>query len=209
MKERGAIEGSCTLNLRQQVRRPLDGSRDQMREKADEQRIVQKVFGGFKFAFVDVDDVGHFLERVKRDCRWQNDLEERMRDSMHTKHIQGVYRGVEKEIQILEVCEKTEVHYQRQDKQTPTLSGILNRADSLTDNIVNHRGCRHEQKKPPVPPSVEDVAGGQKHYVLATVSQTPIDGRNQDQECEIDGGIKQQGSFFSNYCKLNRLSFTQ
>jgi hypothetical protein len=121
---------------------------------------------------------------------------------MHTKRIQGVYGGVEKEIQILEICEKTEVHHQRQDEQAPALSRILNRTDALADSVVDHRRCRHEQKKPPVPPSVEDVTGGQKHYVLATMSQTPIDSRNQDQECEVDGCIKQQGVSSPTIAKL-------
>src|SRR5579862_6111515 len=61
------------LHLGQEMRRALNGSRNQMREQADEQCIVHERAGGLELAMIYVNDVSDFLKGVERDSRRQND----------------------------------------------------------------------------------------------------------------------------------------
>ena len=71
------VEHPILLHLRQQMSRPLDRARNQVRKQTDEQAVVDKRSRRLEPALVDVDDVGHFLERVERNARRKDDIEER------------------------------------------------------------------------------------------------------------------------------------
>src|SRR5580700_5075974 len=64
------------LHLREQVRWPLDRSGDQVGEKADKKPIFDKIPRCLNSARMNVDNVCHFLERVKGNAGRQYDRKE-------------------------------------------------------------------------------------------------------------------------------------
>jgi len=54
----------------------LNGASNQMRKQADEQRVVDERFCGGKLSLIYIDDVGDFLERVKRNSWRQDDAKQ-------------------------------------------------------------------------------------------------------------------------------------
>src|ERR1700693_1389518 len=64
------------LNLRQQMRRPLDGTGDEMREQADEEAVFKKRPRGGYSAMVDVHDIRNLLKCVERDAGRKDDSQD-------------------------------------------------------------------------------------------------------------------------------------
>ena len=54
--------------LRQQIRRPLDGACHKLRKERDEGEESDDVLGRFNLAAIDIDGIGKRLERVERDA---------------------------------------------------------------------------------------------------------------------------------------------
>src|SRR5215472_11544147 len=62
-------------NLRDELPRANDGAGNEMREKCNEQRVVNEVPLSLHFSPVDVERVGKTRERVEADTDWQYDLQ--------------------------------------------------------------------------------------------------------------------------------------
>ena len=64
------VRGNHTrlADLRQQARGSLDGSRQQEREETDEESKIEEIVLGFQVAFIELNDVGHLLEREERNA---------------------------------------------------------------------------------------------------------------------------------------------
>ena len=73
------IESAGLLDLWQQVSWFLDRTGDQVREQTDKETIVEKGPGGFNSSFINVHDIGHFLERVKRNAGRQDNANQGQR----------------------------------------------------------------------------------------------------------------------------------
>ena len=70
-----AVELAVLLHLRQQMAGTLNRPCDQMRKQADEQSVIDEGVRRPQLSFVDIDDVGDFLERIERDARRQQDAQ--------------------------------------------------------------------------------------------------------------------------------------
>src|SRR5690348_8996386 len=73
VKELVGAERAGALNLRQQVVGTLDGPGNQVREQADEKRIINEALRRPDLAIINVHHVGNFLKGVEGDSRPQND----------------------------------------------------------------------------------------------------------------------------------------
>src|ERR1700722_20965769 len=85
VSKRGWIERARLLDLREQVRRPLDRTGDQMWKQADKQPIIHETSRSLDPSRVDVGDIGDFLEGIKRDSRWQDNREKTFRNVVKTE----------------------------------------------------------------------------------------------------------------------------
>src|SRR5258708_8984958 len=153
------------LHLRKQMRRPLNRPGDQVWEQADEQAILNKRPRGWKFARININDVGHFLEGVKRNSR-------RKDNSQHGQRRVNAQRGkrnrerVSEEVEILKKAQNRKIDDQRERQEQTANPRILCIPDFDGDQIVHDRGSDHQAEETPIPPTVEKIADEQKKFIL-------------------------------------------
>ena len=104
-----AIINSWLLNLRQQMRWPLNGTRDEVRKQRNEQRIVHQPLGRFQLPVIDVHNVRNFLEGVKRDSRRQNDPQYQEGNVVDSHSVQHLHQRIFEEVEVFEEAQKREV----------------------------------------------------------------------------------------------------
>src|ERR1700677_2862768 len=85
--KRGRLESAWLLNLGEQVRRTLDRPSNQMREQADKQAIVHEAPGGLDSSGININDVGYFLEGIKRNARGHDNCEKTSRNIVETQAV--------------------------------------------------------------------------------------------------------------------------
>ena len=180
------VETALVLNLRQQMRRPLDGAGDQMREQADEERVVEERLGRFHLFPVDVDDVRKLLERVERNAGRQGHLQQRDGGLRQAQSMGQGREGIDEEVEVFEVAEEPEVDANGNREEKTAFFGIRGTADEArAEEIDNGRG-ENEAQKPDIPPAIKDVTGDQKQHVLAFPVQPPVQ-KNDEDEKESEG----------------------
>src|ERR1700692_3580587 len=90
-----------------------DGAGHQLREEGYEERVVDGIDDRFLFAAINIDDVGHALERVKANAQWEDDAEgERaFRLAEQVRDIGG------EEVVVLKKAEQPEIRRQAHDER--------------------------------------------------------------------------------------------
>ena len=136
-------------HLGQERRRAHDGSRDQMREEADEEREVPQVLRGRRFPAVDIDRVAHRLERVEADAGRQNDAEQAHVDVLDADRVQQADQAAEEEVAVLEEAEDRQIgdHADREERLPPRPFGqrIQPRQDGGIAERHRRRTERHDE----------------------------------------------------------------
>src|SRR5712692_445761 len=80
------VPSAGSLNLRQEVRRALDGASDQVRKKANEEGVLNNRLSRLELSMVDVYYIGDFLKGVEGNARRQKNLPEGDRHLLQTEH---------------------------------------------------------------------------------------------------------------------------
>src|SRR5215469_6756945 len=148
---------------------PLNGTGNQVREKADEQAVFEERSRSPNPSFIDIHDIGDFLKGIKGDSRGKNDANERQGDVVKTQVAQHADQGAGKEIKILENPKNREVQNQGKDEPFPAMWILPLGNDFLSDQKIHGRAANHEHEEPPVPPAVKKVTGQQKKDVLGAM----------------------------------------
>ena len=169
--------------LRQQVRRPLDRARNELREETDESEEPDDIAGRFQLSTIDVNGIAERLEGVETDADGEDYLEQQPFCLPAEEHVR---KGRDEEIIILENA---------QDKQ---VEDDIDRIDRLGFSrclpvLVNKkarsettgRGECNQEKEPPVPPSIEDVGHHYDEEILqlkVLLEDEPIEQKHYRQE---------------------------
>jgi len=98
------------MELRQQVARPLDRARDELREERHEGEEGHDVAGRPQLPAVDIEGVAERLESVEADADREDDLQA-AHVGPHPEHAQQVGGRVHEEAVVLEDREDAEVAY--------------------------------------------------------------------------------------------------
>ena len=159
IEEAVRIKSSFPLNLWQQMSGPLNGTGNQVREKADEQAVFDERSRSRNPSFINVHDIRDFLKGIKRNSRRKNDTNERQGNVVKTKVVQHADKGPGKEIKILENPKNREVQKQGKDEPLSAMWILLLGNDFLSDQKIHGGAANHEREEPPVPPAVEKVTG--------------------------------------------------
>src|SRR5262245_58369734 len=94
--------GVAPCELRKELTRAHDRSRDELRKERDVQREVEEIRAELLTPAVDVERVTHRLERVEGDAEWNHQMQiEGL--GIEPRHERDV---VEKEVPVLEVAEE-------------------------------------------------------------------------------------------------------
>src|ERR1019366_9161850 len=162
----------------------------QLREEADEQRIVHRLAYRALSAAVDIHHVGHALEDVEADAEREYDLqEERVRGPPQDQRHIG-----RQEIVVLEEAQKPEVGGQAENQHRLAPRPGSNPLQPQARAIVDHRQRQQQEDKLGVPTGIEVVAGGQQD-VLARGPRGGIEeDQHHGQKQEELGGVKQHGA---------------
>ena len=102
-------------------------------------------------------------------------------------------KGIKKEVAVFKDPQQSEIGDQT-DKQNAAPTGRLSAAgDAQAAEIVHQGRDQNQGEKPPVPPSVKDIAGGQQRAVLPPVRQNQIQAVDDGKKDEKRNGVKQHG----------------
>jgi len=105
------IERSRCQELGQQARRTFYGARHQLWEEAHKSKEGNPVVSGLDLATIDVDRIAQRLESVETDPDRQQDPHGR-KVRLHTEGEQDIGKAIDKEIEVLEGGEQTQIDNQ-------------------------------------------------------------------------------------------------
>lgn len=184
VEESVGIKDPGIMNLREQLVRSLDRTRNQVREKTDEQSVLEIRSGSLNPSFINVHDIGDFLESIKGDAWGKNDSNQRQRDIVKSQLVERACERANKKVKVLEHPKNGEVPNKRQDEPMLAMGIVQVRTQLLGHEIVDSRACDHEAQKAPVPPAIENVTCDEKENVLGAVIEPPVqeDERNQKEK---------------------------
>ena len=126
---------------------PRQGAGDQVGEKGDEPRELPEIGLGPGVPPVDVDDIGHGLEGVKRDPGGQDHLPE----------------SAQKQAGVFEVEEQAQVAGQGDGQDGLAAPGGRGPGDAEGQEKIQDRGRQHRQEKPGVPRESVEQKAGKRH----------------------------------------------
>ena len=107
-----------------------------MREEADEDDVIQKVFPRFAVASVDVDGVRHGLKCVEADTDRQENPH-RIEVGLNTECGESGNDVLDEEIDVLEVAQETQIPAHADNQEYPSLTGVAFHAEP--HEIVENR----------------------------------------------------------------------
>ena len=146
--------------LLQEVPGSDDRSRHQLREEGDEKGEVSKIAGRAKCPPVDVERVGHRLERVEADADREDDPE-RSRRHGHAEVGHQVHELGDEEVGVLEDAEHAQVRGQADDQEGLAPPRVRRGVDGDPRSVVDECRDPDQRQEAPIPPGVEDVAGNE------------------------------------------------
>src|ERR1035438_9152913 len=144
-----------------EIARANDGPGYQLREEADEQRIVDGIAHGLLFAAIYIHHVRHALKSVETDAQGQHDIQkERMRGLVQHPRQVAAQKIVE-----LEEAEKAEVRAQAQDQDRfpPRTRWDLLQPD--TSRVIDCGQSQQQRNEFVIPASVKEITGGQQNIL--------------------------------------------
>ena len=180
--ELAARKRSFALELRQQMRRALDRTRHELREKCHVERVVERIALGRDLAAIDIDDIAQALERVEGNAHRQHDLQ-RAHVRLEADRVEQVDGFGDEEPVVLEEAEESQVHRHTCNQQHAPALHVRRRGEEPADPEVDERAGYQQQQEFPAPRAVEDVARGEQQHVLRlATSDRPIQAEDDEQE---------------------------
>ena len=174
----GASRAAVLLELRQEVRRLDDRSRDQLRKEGDVQRKAHQVAADGQLAAIDVDRIAQALKGVKRDADRQDDAQRpRLCDAEQRAE------GIDEEIRVLEYAQHRQRRRHAQRAQSAPPLRPARHAQSREKG--GQRQGEHQKAEPPIPPAVKHIAARQQNPL-------PRAQGAHDQLAEQHGGEQRQ-----------------
>lgn len=185
--------------MRQQVRGSFDGAGHELREEGDEGEEGDDVACRGEFFAVDVDRVAQGLEGVERDADRQDDPQQ---EAVAVGDAEQLGERRHEEVVIFEDAEDCEVqqdvpHADGPAPSFPPPPPFPEAADKQSAGVAAQRREGDQQEKPPVPPSVEEVAGPYDEKVLrpqAAVEHKPVEQEDDREEQREFERIEKHGS---------------
>ena len=162
-------------DLRDEVPRPHDRPRDQLREERQVKEVVQPVRQGFQLPAVDVDRVAHRLEDEERDPHRQEDVLE-LQETLSEELV----RDVDQEVRVLEVAQHPEVHRHAQCHEPPFRPPARGAVDPARDQEVARR--REDQQQEVDAARLVVEVERKEHHVDDTPHRGPAEGAVNEQE---------------------------
>ena len=111
------------VQLPQQVARPLDGTRNQLREKHDIQRVITKMPLRLLVVAIHLDDIAHALEGMERQANGQDNMRHEM--GLHAQRGTKLVQIGGQEVQVLENQQHRERTHDADDKESLLFSGLV------------------------------------------------------------------------------------
>ena len=169
--------------------RPDDRPCHQLREKADEQRVVDRAAHGLLLAAIHVHHVGHALEGVKADAQRKNDVQpERVAGlRQQQRHV------ARQEIIVFEKAEKSEVRRETQNQQRLLPGAWRNLLQPDAGRVVDGRQRQQQRDELVIPAGVEEVAGRQQDISPKTPRAAIEERQHHRQEDEELNGVEEHG----------------
>lgn len=174
--------------LAQQVARPLDRTRHQLRKERHEERKDAQVLLRLDPAVVHVDRVAHRLEGIEGDTHGQQQLEGGRRVA-HPHQIGQIRGSAVEEVVVLEGEENTQVGEQAQPQPglapLPLLLRVAVHHDAT--GVVDQGGDDQDDGVVHPPEHIEGVAGNKQQEPTEAVRQQEVEpnhGRKEQQELE-------------------------
>ena len=197
------VERSLAQELREEIRRALNGTCDKLRKEADECEERHRVARRPHLPSVDVDRVGERLERVEGYSH-RKDHSQRMDTRLHPCPVEQRYRLVNEEIAVFEVSEYAQIHRKARSKKQLRRPAF---PATHLDKSYRVRPCgneRNQQKESPVPPSIEHVARDNDNKILRphAIAHRPVDGECGREEKKKRRGIEKHRAI-SPPCRQN------
>ena len=162
----------------------------------DKQRVVdQRTRPGSSFRVIDVNDVRHFLKRVERDARRQQNRRALERNVGSQAACSTAAKECDEKIEVFEKSEEIEIQQQRNRSSSRLpLRDIFGAADRLGDRRNPRRvEISDEDKKSPVPPAVKEIARDEQQHVLPPPPQGPVDENDDREEENVNWRIEEHG----------------
>src|SRR3954469_16184361 len=170
----------------------LDRTGNQVREQADEERVVDQGIGRLQAALVDVDDVRNFLKCVKRDPGWKEDSQRRGRSVVEPESFERCRERVHEEVEVLKRTKEPEVDDEGDRQQQFAPCPVVGARDRSRAVEIDDRRRGNQCKEAWIPPPVEHVAGEKEQVILWSPPETPIGEDDQGQEDDANRCIEKQ-----------------
>ena len=182
-----AVEMPRGADLGQEVTRPLDGTRDQLRKEGYKQREIQKAAGRLQTSLIDVDGVTHRLERIERDADRQQHRQHEPR-RLETRRRQQRRQILREEIEVFEKPQDPQIAGDTQPQPKLPLRVAFRAVDNPPASEIEQRRENNQAKKPPVPEAVKEVACHQQQAVLQALAEAKVQPENdQEEDAKLDG----------------------
>src|SRR5256885_12288498 len=118
-----------------------------MGKQAHEQGIVDQRIGRLDLAMVHIDDVGDFLERIKRYRGRQHDLLEAGRNAFQPQQCREVRKRINEEVAVLEEAEERKIERQGKQQQCAALTRLRESVEPSSGAKIHDRGSSHERSE--------------------------------------------------------------
>ncbi len=190
------------LELREELLRPEDRPRDEVRKEGHVERVLEEVVAGRDLPPIDVDHVGHRLERVERDPERDDELQ------VEGGRVDPRNEGdvVQEEVSVLEVNENPEVRREGEREVRLARGPSLRSRDARAHEVVEARGEPQEEQERGVPRPVEEPAREQQQELPPPSLEH--EGEHEDEgeeERELEAVESQAASRFAGLQKIVEL----
>ena len=172
MRRSAVVKAVLRLEPRQQLLRPFDRPRHQLREIGHKQRKIKKVMLRLHFPPVHIDGVAEGLERVERDAHRQNDIQHRRGKRDRHRSAERRERRAE-EIEILEEKQQPQIH--RQTDRQKELLLLCSPLHAEGTEVVHRRRIQDQHDEFRLPTHVKIIACRQQEVFPPPVRQGPVE----------------------------------
>src|SRR5256885_14382009 len=118
-----------------------------MGKQAHEQGIVDQRIGRLDLAMVHIDDVGDFLERIKRYRGRQHDLPEAGRNAFQPQQCREVRKRINEEVAVLEETEERKIERQGKQQQCAALTRLRESVEPSSGAKIHDRGSSRSEER--------------------------------------------------------------
>ena len=178
------IEGLQLMELGQEILRPLDWTRNQLREEGYEGEESHDVVVRLEAPVVYVQRIAEPLEDIEADSDGKDNVQ-RGEGHVGAEQPQQVGEAADEEVAVLEERQHPQVHY-KADDQPRFASPLFRRTvNGPSAEIIHRRDEHYEEEELPVPAAVEDVAHYEQEpvpalYFLPEKQGVQEEGQNQE-----------------------------